>query len=232
MKSTFPNIALRFDALYFRAENLNTFCKEIVMSGAYEITPLQMFLLFFLMMGPMRLINIFVTNTKELTITQIKTLSLQAVAYAAVVITISGLVGKCILQYWNIPMPIFTLAAGIIFAISAWGVLLGRREKVISKSALPIRGPFVATTMIITPFGISTLILLLCLSQDVFSFIQIFGALLIVLLIDFVTMYFVRNIIHIFTVSALKIPSAVLAVMQAVLAFTLIYEGLLALMRR
>jgi multiple antibiotic resistance protein len=195
------------------------------MENVYEVSTIQIFSLFFLMLGPMRLVKIFMTNTEELSELKIKTLSMHSIACAAVVLTICGFVGKIFLEQWKIPISVFTITAGVIFSFSAFAIILGIKEHAVEKGISQMTGSLVATTMIITPFGVATLVILLSMSKDINRMGAIFGALYAVLLIDFLTMYFIRKIRNRSAGTAMQIPSVVLGVMQAALAFNMIYEG-------
>jgi multiple antibiotic resistance protein len=195
------------------------------MENVYEVSTIQIFSLFFLMLGPMRLVKIFMTNTEELSELKIKTLSMHSIACAAVVLTICGFAGKIFLEQWKIPISVFTITAGVIFSFSAFAIILGIKEHAVEKGISQMTGSLVATTMIITPFGVATLVILLSMSKDINRMGAIFGALYAVLLIDFLTMYFIRKIRNRSAGTAMQIPSVVLGVMQAALAFNMIYEG-------
>jgi multiple antibiotic resistance protein len=195
------------------------------MEDGYLLSAVQIFALFFLVLGPMRLMKLFLINTESLSEVKVRALAMHSIACAAVALTICGFAGKLFLQTWRIPIPIFAITAGVIFSLSAFGIILGIKEKALEKGVSEITGSLVSTSMIITPFGIATLVILLSMSRDIYRTAEIFAALYAVLVIDFLTMYFVRKIGKKSGESALQIPSVVLGVMQAALAFNLIYVG-------
>jgi small neutral amino acid transporter SnatA (MarC family) len=200
------------------------------MEDLYVLSVVQMFALFFLVLGPMRLMKLFVLNTESLSEVKVRALAMHSISCAAVALTICGFAGKLFLETWRIPIPVFVITAGVIFSLSAFGIILGIKEKALEDGVNEITGSLVATSMIITPFGIATLVILLSMSKDIYRIAEIFAALYAVLLIDFLTMYFVRKIRKRSGESALQIPSVVLGVMQAALAFNLIYVGLKVLL--
>jgi len=198
------------------------------MEKAYLLGAVEIFTFFFIMLGPLRLLGPFSQVTKSLSDQEIHDIAWRAGVLSAAALIACGLVGEALLIKWNIPIPILALTSGLIFFYIAFYMIVAPKQAAVCDTAtVKITGLGTALSMIITPYGAAILIGLLALSEgDTQREMQIFGILLAVLFLNFLAMFFIRQIMHKVVMMILQLLGVVLGVLQAALALNLIYNSL------
>lgn len=200
------------------------------MNSPYIVDIAEIFTFFFIMLGPLRMLGPFSRDAKSLSPPQIHKIALQGAIISAIALIICGFIGKVLLDKWHIPVPILELTCGIIFAIVAFKLILRtKKEEVPAEKSPPLTGLSAALTMIITPYGAAILIGLLSMSQDGDRTLAIIACLLGVIVLDYLAMFFIRQIMGKTGMVVMSLLGVVLGVLQAALALNMIYVSLQAL---
>lgn len=193
----------------------------------YFLTAGQIFTLFFIMLGPLRLMGPFTEATLDLKNPQLKKLSMHATLIATVCLIIAGVVGSRLLVSWNIEPPVLILAAGIIFFIAALRPLIHQRDQAeIEEHATAPNAGAIAFGLEITPYGVATTIVLMSMSHDKERILTILACLLSVMLLNVLSMMFGRSILKTIGPLPMKILGAALGVLQLGLALQIIVSSL------
>jgi multiple antibiotic resistance protein len=186
-----------------------------------------MFTLFFIMLGPLKMLGPFLQATKSQSKPEVQKIAWQAALIASVALIVCGYIGKSLLINWNIPVPILLLTSGIIFFIVAMGLIIKpKRPQDKANSPPEATGLGTALTMIITPYGAATLISLLAISRDSERDFTILLNILAVMFLNFLSMFFIRQIMGKVGIMIMQLLGVVLGVLQASLALKMIYESI------
>lgn len=189
------------------------------------------FTLFFVTLGPLKILGPFVQQTEGTDETALRQIAIRAFALALAAVIGGGFVGQALLQNWNISVDSMELAGGLIFLLVGLRVILQQYEPAqAAASALP-RQPMAAAMRVtfptvVTPYGIAALIVLLANSHDVARTTGILGMLVGVMILNLLAMLFARRIMAGTTLIALQILGAVLGVLQVALAMEMVIRGL------
>ena len=192
----------------------------------------QIFTFLFVMLGPFKVLGPYTQLTGELDAAVARQVAIRAFGLACVAVIAGGLVGRTMMQQWNVSVTAMLLAGGVIFLLVGLRLVLQQYEPPISHphSAEPL-SPFAAAMritfpIIVTPYGVAALIVLLATSQDPLSTVRILAIVIAVMVLNLLAMLNVRRIMAGMTVVALQILGAVLGVLQVALAVQLILRAL------
>jgi Multiple antibiotic transporter len=194
----------------------------------YILGHTEIFTLFFVMLGPLKFLIPFVRATKGLSQKEIQTLSIKATIFGFLSILIGTFIGAQLLMKWDIQPAILALTAGIIFFITAIMLILHLSHPPTAPAAdtQPIKATDVVYNMIVTPYGMSAMMILLALSDDsqrTMQIIAIFGA---IMLMNLVCMMFIQQLMGKVGLMVMQLLGAVLGVLQAGLAMSMIFKAL------
>ncbi|WP_413577592.1 MarC family protein [Bdellovibrio sp. HCB290] len=197
------------------------------MHQGYILGASELFTVFFVMVGPLEHLMPFVRTTKNMTVDQIQKLSVSSFLIVVPVMTVMGLFGRQLLHEWKIPIPVLQLTAGIVFFIMALKLLIGKPEVAaveVAKSDDPQIDPLtMALRVIINPYACGTLIVLLASSHEFERTLLILTMLIANLFLDCLALRYVRILMGKAGQIVMRILGAVLGIMQAALAVTIIY---------
>lgn len=191
----------------------------------YMLGVSELFTVFFVMVGPLEHLGPFVRVTKGMDQSQINTLANKSTAIIIPVMIVLGLFGRQLLHEWHIPIPILQLTAGIIFGLMAFKMLVfsGKEEPLPLNEKNEIAPLTMALKIIINPWVCGTLIVLLASSHGIERTALIFGMLIINLLLDYLALRYIRVFMSKPGMVIIQMLGAVLGVMQAALALTIIH---------
>lgn len=188
---------------------------------AYHLTLANIFLLFFIMLGPVKIIGPFFMSTASLEPAATRMLSLKVFGGSLVVVVVAGVVGSSMMEKWHVAPAVMLLAGGLVFLLAALQMVLsvyrvpttgGPPEPVTHRLVYPVTVP---------PYGIAAVITLMALSQDRARSLTVLALALFVLLLDLVAMLLTRWIMRGFGPMALQVLGAVLGILQVALALQL-----------
>jgi len=205
------------------------------MQGAPDGTALigfgAIFTLFFITLGPLKILGPFAQLTRETDEATMRKIAVRAFVLAVIAVVAGGFAGRALLENWGISASAMLLAGGIIFALVGLSLVLEQyqpaRPAPPALPAVPIAAAMRITfPTVVTPYGIAALIVVLTNSRDFGRSGAILAILLAVMVLNLLTMLYGRRIMGGVAVMALQIIGAVLGVLQVALAIDMILRAL------
>jgi len=196
----------------------------------YRLTFQNIFLMFFIMLGPIKAIGPFYAATGQRELPALRALALKVFAFAVGAVLLAGLLGSQILQKWQIAPSIMELSAGLVFLLVALQLVLAQYEPPTQPAApAPASRPelmHLVFPVTVTPYGIAVLISLMALSGSFSRSLVILGLAVAVMLLNLLTMLFVRPIMHGLGMVTLQVLGAILGILQVALALQIMHQAL------
>ncbi|KRG71626.1 MarC family protein [Pseudoxanthomonas dokdonensis] len=130
----------------------------------------NVFLVFFITLGPIKAIGDYFLATQGLTRREVLTLGLKVFGLSTITILVAGLAGSMMLHKWHISTSVMQLVAGIIFFVVAIRLVFAQYAD--PRNELAPVPPVKSSTMhlvfpaTVTPYGLAALITIMALSQD------------------------------------------------------------------
>lgn len=193
-----------------------------------DISPSEIFIFLFIMLGPLKVLSPYAKLTAAADDNLRRQLAVRAFTISLVAVLVAGLLGQVMLQKWNVSISAIALAAGLtLFAVAFRGIL---EQYIPGKQEVPLQPPTIAAAaspiafpMIVTPYGIATLIALLALEPDMR--LLILGLAVVVMVLDFLAMMFAQRIISTLSLP-LAILGSVLGILQVALGVQIVIFGI------
>lgn len=196
------------------------------MSENYILGAGQIFTLFFVMLGPLKMLGSYAKVTHSLSPDKLRSVSTMAVVLSLLSLVVGGYLGKFLLGSWGIPVSVLELTSGIIFLLMALMLILipHKPEPVTAKPAPEpeVHAPGIAFSMIVTPYGMAVVVGLLALSASLERTLLILGLLVFVLFLDLLSMLYIRQLMGKTGMLVMQMVGAAFAVLQASLAVQMI----------
>jgi multiple antibiotic resistance protein len=190
----------------------------------------QVFVLFFLMLGPIKLVAPFALMVKDAEAALCRRLARRATAIAAVTTLIAAALGHAILENWNVSIGALLIAGGSILFVIALRLVLQQYAPLSAGDPGDPTHPGAALRLafptIVTPYGIATVIIVLSVSPDASYTLGVAVTLVGVMLLNLLAMLSARRIFALVGAMPLQIVAAVLGVMQVALGVQMILWGL------
>jgi multiple antibiotic resistance protein len=194
----------------------------------YALGLSSVFTIMFIMLGPIKLLAPYAQATAGLTPADARRLALKVAALATLSVVVGGFVGAGMLQQWNITTPVLEIAGGLIFLLVALNGVMQQYAPP-SGAAPPAAAPPKAVTLVfplvLTPYGIATVILLLSLSMDATRTLWLVAIVVAVMLLNLLAMAYAQAVMRRFAMP-LRIFGAILGVLQVALALQIMVLGL------
>jgi multiple antibiotic resistance protein len=199
-----------------------------------NLGPAEIFTIFFIMIGPLKLIGPFAQRTHGLDDATVRQIAVRAFLMATISAIAGGFLGATLLANWHVSIGAMVITAGLVFLLVGLRQILEQYEPPhvpdANMPALPAAPTAAALKLlfplVLTPFGIAAVIVLLALSSEGGRTELIVGMVVVVMLLNLVTMLFARKILVGVTMVVLQILGAVLGILQAGLAVQIILRGL------
>ena len=194
----------------------------------YAIGAQKIFTLFFVTLGPIKLLGPFARATASLTDAERRALALRAGAIAAAIAIAAGFLGRALLESRGIPVFVLRLTAGMILFVVAFRLVMAPYQAPSASTDPPGEPPSAAKLvfpMVLTPYGIAAVIVLLALSRGTTRTDLIVGMLLVVMLLNLLAMAFARPVIRAIGPGLLAL-GVVLSVLQMALALQIMLTAL------
>jgi len=191
----------------------------------------QIFLFFFLTLGPIKIIGPFAKTTQGADVWLAHRIAWRAILFSIFALLLAALVGESFLQRYNMPLPVLALAGGVVlFLVALQGILQqftppARSEGPAAAATLSMAITPIAFPTIVTPYGIAALIVFVSLSPDWQGKLVIGAILLGIMLLNVVAMLLARHLLHFLGVF-LQILGAVLGIIQVALGLQIILSSL------
>ena len=197
------------------------------------IGPGLIFTLFFVTLGPLKVIGPFAHRTQDRDESAIRQIAVRAFVLATAAVIAGSWAGKFLMVNWHVSVAAMALAGGIIFFLVALRQLLEQYEprRTAAQEGLPVAPMAAALRLVfptvLTPYGIAAVITLLARSGSAERTGVILGLVLLVMALNLLAMVYARRILAWPWVPlVLQVVGAVLAVLQVALATQLILESL------
>jgi multiple antibiotic resistance protein len=198
-----------------------------------NLGPGEIFTIFFITIGPLKLLGPFVQRTHGLDDATVRQIAVRAFLMATIAAIAGGFLGAALLANWRVSIGAMTITAGLVFLLVGLRQILEQYEPPHAPAAPPPlpASPTAAALkllfpLVLTPFGIAAVIVLLALSTEGGRTGLIVGMVVAVMLLNLVAMLFARKILVGATILVLQILGAVLGILQAGLAVQIILRGL------
>lgn len=197
------------------------------------IGPAEIFALFFVMLGPIKVLAPFVQRTRGLDEEHVRRIAWWAFVIATVAVVLGSLLGRALLANWRVSDAALLLAAGIVFFLVALRQLLEQYapSEPAPAETLPASPAAAASRlvfpMLLTPYGMAAVIALL--ATDLQRTALVLGLAVLMMVLDLFAMLYARRILAGFMVIVLQVLGSVLAVLQVAMSVQLILGGLRAL---
>ena len=198
----------------------------------------QVFTFLFLMLGPIKIIGPFAMVTKGADAALTRRIALWATLFSSISLLVAALLGEGILSSYGMPLPILSLAAGLIlFLVALINILQQFRPPAQhgDENEAPVSLPTMKTALtplafpaIVTPYGIAALVVFLALSPDVRSRLLVGAIMLGIMLLNLCFMLLTRLMLPVLSV-LMPILGAVLGIVQVALGLQIINNSLRAL---
>jgi len=195
------------------------------------ISTRKIFMLLFLMLGPVKILAPFVNMTKGSDAAFRRRLATRAILLSAAALAVAGSLGRGFIENFNISVPVLAVTGGIVLFLVALQTVL---QQVSGAPRLPQGEPQqglhlafnpLAFPIIVTPYGIAAVIVFAALLQDYEAKLMLAGAVLLILALDWVAMLFADTVLK-WAGTALQIFAVVLGVTQIALGLQIIMHNL------
>ncbi|WP_199346552.1 MarC family protein [Nostoc sp. LEGE 12447] len=192
----------------------------------------NLFIIFFVTLGPIKVIPPFVQLTQNADRSLRQQLAFRSAALATIVILLVAIIGQNIVRVWQIRLPSLLIAGGILLFLVALNMVITQYQPLPlpEDSSLPSLKLVVSPLtfpVILPPFGIAIALVLMLVFQEIgFNPLAVLGTLVLVMLLNFIGMLAARPILAFLKPITLRIFGFVLGVLQLALGIEWIITGL------
>ena len=197
-----------------------------------EITLLDVFLLVFIGMGPLKVLVLYIALTKELSTGQRRKVAQKMVLTATIVAIVLLVAGVLIMKILHFTTGALSIAGGLILLLLALSMVLGTAEKkeqdspiseedVMSMAIYPLAIP-----LLLNPVGIVTLTVFSAESQGLLQLGALIIMVLIVAAIDFGVFLISHRLYKNVSAERIMVTEKLLGIFLAALAVQLMVNGL------
>ena len=197
-----------------------------------EITILDVFLLVFIGMGPLKVLVVYIALTKELSTAQRRKVAQKMVLTATIVAIVLLVAGVVIMKILHFTTGALSIAGGLLLLLLALSMVLGTNEKkehdgpvsedeVMSMAIYPLAIP-----LLLNPVGIVTLTVFSAESQGLFQLGALIIMVLIVAAIDLGVFLISPRLYKNVSTERIMVTEKLLGIFLAALAVQLMVNGL------
>jgi multiple antibiotic resistance protein len=193
--------------------------------------------LLFLMLGPIKLLGIFATATKDCDRIFRLRLATRASLFAVAAVTLAAGLGKRMLDNFAIPVQVLQIAAGVILFLVALQAVMQQynaarpKEERSEPPTLAIAFSPLAFPTIVTPYGIAAVTILVTLAPTTEIALMVAAAVYSILFLDWLAMLGAHQIVRWFG-PLLLLLGVVLGVNQVALGLQLVLGGISGLIEQ
>jgi multiple antibiotic resistance protein len=198
----------------------------------WAISPRKVFIMLFLMLGPIKVLMPFVNMTRGSDAAFRRRLATRAVLLSAAALAVAGLLGNGMLDNFNIAVPVLALTGGLVlFLVALQTVLQQAAGPARPKPDEPPPGLHLAFSplafpIIVTPYGIAAVIVFAALAQGDYAVkLVVGGVVLVILALDWLAMLFAETILR-WLGPVLQVFAVVLGITQIALGLQVIIHSL------
>lgn len=197
-----------------------------------KLGAINIFIIFFVTLGPLKIIPTFVKITQNADEDLRKNLAIRGAGLSTVIILLVVMIGGNILTKWTVSLEALLLAAGILLFLASLQLLMSQYESSNSSDPPPepsmklLINPLIFPS-ILTPYGIAIALILMISNSRVSDRPLIVPILLVVVMVlNLLAMLAARPILRTLKPATLQILGLVLGVMQLALGLEIILSGI------
>ena len=192
----------------------------------------NVFIIFFVTLGPLKIVPPFVRLTQNATTKLRQQLAIRSFTISTIVIILVALLSQNILSKWQVRVPSVLIAAGILLFLVSLDMIMSQYKS----SKLPdvpvepslnlVINPLVFPT-ILTPYGIALVITLSAIFGKLqLSIVSLIGLLVLVMFLNLMAMLTARPILNFVKPTTLQVIGFVIGVLQLALGIDFILGGI------
>jgi len=193
----------------------------------------KIFLMLFLMLGPIKILVPFVAMTQGSDPAFRRTLARRAIMFSAAALALAGVLGRSMLENLEISLPVLALTGGVILFLVALQTVLQQSAGTANPPHPASQPPDLklaftplAFPTIVTPYGIAAVIVFATLAGNRYDAeLTVAGIVLLILTLDWTAMLFAETILK-WVGTALQVFAVVLGVTQVALGLQVILHSL------
>jgi len=198
-----------------------------------EMGARKIFLMLFLMLGPIKILVPFVGLTRNFEPRFRRVLARRSILFSTAALALAGILGRSMLENFEISLPVLALTGGIILFLVALQTVLQQSTDAANLPNATEKSPDLnlaftplAFPMIVTPYGIAAVIVFATLAGNRYDAgLTVAGIVLFILVLDWMAMLFAEAILK-SVGTALQIFAVVLGVTQVALGLQVILHSL------
>ena len=196
---------------------------------APEIGARKIFFMLFLMLGPIKILVPFVEMTHGSDPAFRRRLATRAILFSAAALALAGVLGRGMLENFDISLPVLALTGGVILFLVALRTVLQQSTGAVERRPLPdlkLALRPLAFPTIVTPYGIAAVIVFATLAGGKYGAVSmVTGIVLLILILDWAAMLFAESILK-WVGTTLQVLAVVLGVTQIALGLQVILHSL------
>lgn len=193
----------------------------------------NLFIIFFVTLGPLKVIPVFVQLTTHADRILRRQLALRSTFISTIVIMLVSIIGQNMVRIWRIELPALLITGGILLFVVAFNIVMTQYapptkvEEPPLKPSLDLAIAPLSFPTILPPFGIAiALTIMVTVRQLNLNQISVLGLLLLVMGLNLVCMLAARPILKFLKPTLLRILGFALGVMQLALGIEFILGGI------
>lgn len=191
----------------------------------------EVFTLFFLTLGPIKLLGPFAQQTRGMDARALQSIVLRVFLIALTAVIVGTYAGSLLALRWHISLPAILITTGIILFMVAIRIVMSAYEPPSAAPAPLPAAPMAAILrltfpLVVTPYGIAAAIALLAATTDGGRERAIYLLLVAVMVLNLLAMLFIRQIMRGPMLLILQIVGSVLGVLQVGLAIQILILAL------
>ena len=203
------------------------------MSTTKEGSISSIFTIFFLTIGPLKIVPTFASLTANADDTLRKKMAFRGFWISTLVVILTALFGIGLLDKYGIPISALMMAAGIVLFLVALRMVMAQYGSAAPPPSPPenpsldlVVTPLIFPT-ILTPYGIAIVMLIMSILKKVVGNEGVvLGMLMLVMVLNLLSMLYARQILKVLKPSILKVLGLVLGIIQLSLAITWMFTAI------
>ena len=204
-------------------------------AGQTAIDSRKIFFMLFLMLGPIKILVPYAAMVRDADPVLRRRVARRAILFSAAALALAGLIGRTMLENFDISLPVLALTAGVILFLVALQTVL--QQSAGATTNLPsgatefvpdVKMAFspLAFPTIVTPYGIAAVIVFATLARGQREAeLMVAGIVLVILALDWAAMLFAETILK-WIGTTLQVFAVVLGVTQVALGLQVIMHSL------
>lgn len=189
----------------------------------------KLFVLLFMMTGPLRVVPGFAALSRELNDEQKKSIATRGALYASAGVFLAVFMGHTVLASWGASPEALATATGLLLFVTAlqslvgWPVASQPTQSGEAGNTPRLALSPLAFPTILPPFAVGVLILFGAYFPDMYSKLMMLGLSLGLIAVDWIAMKYAQQIMEKIGASTLQVLGAVFGVLQLSLAIQMIF---------